>query len=156
MSRDLVYHAFCLYFGENLTLVKINSLSDQHATYAARIYSLLAEPRYVLAIAYQDFKPKGTPIRLRDLRWESFQTRVIATDFGLEDVGIPKENNGVFDDLITVYKRDKANNKVIYQCHDIPLMVELIAGKKGSIVDFPDKATLEGALETFQCVAYFA
>ena len=156
MSRDLVYHAFQLYFGETLTLVKINTADDQHATYAARIYSLLAEPRYVLAIAYQDFTPKGTAIRLRDLKWESFQTRVLSSDFGLEDVGIPKENNGVFDDQITVYKRDKEKGKVIYQCLSIPLMVELIAGKKRSIIDFPDKATLEGALETFQCVAYFA
>jgi hypothetical protein len=155
MSRDLVYRAFTLYYG-NLPLTKINSADDQCAKYAARIYSLLAEPRHLIVIAYQDFLPQGTVRNLKDVNWESFQTRVLSTDLGLEDQTIPKENNGVFDDTITVYKRDKTQNKVVYHCLNLPLMVELVAGKKGSIVDFPDKATLEGALETYQCVVYFA
>jgi hypothetical protein len=155
MSRDLVYRAFNLYYG-NITLTKVNSLNDQHATYGARIYSLLAEPRYLIVIAYQDFFPKGTTKKLSEIQWESFQTRVLTTDLGLEDQNIPRENNGVFDDQITVFKRDKDQKKVIYQSLNIPVMVELVPGKKGSIVDFPDKATLEGALETFQCVVYFA
>lgn len=155
MSRDLVYRAFSLYFGD-APLTKINSPDDQHATYAARIYSLLAEPRYLIVITYQDFEPNHTVKRLSQIPWESFQARVLKTDLGLEDISIPRENNGVFDDQITVYKRDKPNNKVVYQCLSIPVMVELVAGKKGSILDFPEKATLEGALETFQCVVYFA
>jgi hypothetical protein len=155
MARDLVYHAFTLYHG-NLPLTKINSPDDQHATYAARIYSLLAEPRYLIVIAYQDFLPIRSVRNLGDIQWESFQTRVLKTDLGLDDQSIPKENNGVFDDQITVYKRDKAQNKVVYQSLNLPLMVELVASKKGSIVDFPQKATLEGALETYQCVVYFA
>jgi hypothetical protein len=81
---------------------------------------------------------------------------VYKTDFQIEEQSIPRENNGAFDDMLTVYKRDKAANKVVYQAHNLPLIVELVAGKKGSIVDFPDKATLEGALDTFQCVVYFA
>jgi hypothetical protein len=120
------------------------------------MYSLLAEPRYLIVISYQDFLPKGTVKKLSELKWESFQSRVLKSELGLEDQSIPKENNGVFDDQITVYKRDKSENKVVYQALNVPLIVELVAGKKGSIVDFPDKATLEGALETFQCVVYFS
>jgi hypothetical protein len=155
MSRDLVYRAFTLYFGD-VSLTKINSPDDQHATYAARIYSLLAEPRYLIVITYQDFAPNHSVKKLSQIPWESFQTRVLKMDLALEDIAIPRENNGVFDDPITVYKRDKANGKVVYQSLNMPIMVELVAGKKGSILDFPDKATLEGALETFQCVVYFA
>jgi hypothetical protein len=155
MSRDLVYRAFTLYYG-NLPLTKINTTEEQHATYAAKMYSLLAEPRYLIVICYQDFLPKNTVKRLSEVKWESFQTRVLKSDLGIEEQSIPRENNGVFDDQITVYKRDKSENKVVYQALNVPLIVELVAGKKGSIVDFPDKATLEGALETFQCVVYFA
>lgn len=155
MSRDLVYRAFNLYYGD-LPLTKINSSEEQHATYAAKMYSLLAESRYLIVITYQDFEPIHTVKRLSQIPWESFQTRVLKNDLGLEDQSAPKENNGVFDDQITVYKRDRVNNKVVYQCLNIPVMVELVASKKGSILDFPDKATLEGALETFQCVVYFA
>jgi len=154
-SRDLVYRAFVLFYG-NAEFTKINSPDDQHAMYALRLYSLLAEPRYLVAICYQDFEREHTVKKLSQIRWESFQTRVYKTDFQIEEQSIPRENNGAFDDMLTVYKRDKAANKVVYQAHNLPLIVELVAGKKGSIVDFPDKATLEGALDTFQCVVYFA
>lgn len=153
--HELVYRAFLLYFG-NPVCTKINSDQDQHSTYAVRVYSLLAEARYLVMITYQDLLPKGTNKLLSDIKWQSFQTRILSLDVNLEEHSLPKENNGVFDNMLTLRKRDTEKNKVIYQCFHNPLMVELLPSKKGSIYDYPNEVTLESAIETFQCVIYFS
>jgi hypothetical protein len=154
-ATQLVYRAFLLYFG-NPVCTKINTENDQQSTYVVRVYSMLAEARYLVLITYQDFKPKGTTRKLVDLPWISFQTRVLSLDMNLDEHPLPRDNNGVFDNELTLLRRDKEKNKVVYQCFHNPLMVELLPSKKGSIFDYPDKVTLEAAVDTFQCVVYFA
>lgn len=153
--RDLVYRAFLLYFG-NPECTKINDDGANHSKYAVRVYSLLAEPRYLILIAEQDFRPKGATAFLADIKWLSFQTRVLPMDLGLEEHAPPRTNNGVFDNELELRKRDEEGRKVVYQCFPSPLFVELLPSKKGSIHDYPAKVNLEAAVETFHCVVYFA
>jgi hypothetical protein len=153
--QDLVYRAFLLYFG-NPECTKNNDAQANHSTYLVRIYSLLAENRYLFLIAEQDFQPRGTTRFLADIKWLSFQTRILSLDVSLEEHAPPKDNNGVFDNKLALRKRDKEAGKVIYQCFDNPLIVELLPTKKGSVHDYPEQVTLEAAVDTFQCVVYFA
>jgi hypothetical protein len=155
-GNELIYKAFLLYFGD-APCTKMNGASDQHSTYVVKVYSLLAETRYLVIITTQDMLPKYSVRQLRDLKWLSFQTRVMSIDVTLHyEHHLPAENNGVFDDMLVLMQRSKEQNKVTYQCRHNPLTVELIPTKKGSIYDYPDSARLESALETFHCVVYFS
>lgn len=154
-SKRIIYNGFLHYFG-NPECTKINSDTDQHSSYAVRTTSMLSENRYLLVILRQDLLPKGTVRRLKDIPWECFQVRVLKTDLIVGEYSPPKENNGLFDDKIMLVKRDRENNKVVYQCTYNPLIVELIPSKSGSVLDYPKEATLEEALNTSGCVIYFA
>ena len=96
------------------------------------------------------------PKELKDIRWNSFQLRTLVNEVKAPEINYKKENNGVFDDELILIKRDKKENKVMYQCRFNPLIVELLPSKKGSITDYPDQTTLETAMDTFQCVIYFS
>ena len=154
-NHDYLYKAFVLYF-ENAKFAKINDANENYALYYARVKSLLSNPRYLIVITKQDYFPKGYRQNLGELEWISFQLRTLNKEFPCPEVSYRKENNGIFDDEIILQQRDKLAEKVVYQCKYNPLMIELLPSKKGSIQDYPDKSTLEEAMDSFQCVIYFS
>jgi hypothetical protein len=153
-EHQLIYKAFEIYFN-NPTFTKTNDTSDSYSLYYARVTCMLAEFRYLIVVTDQDQAPMGTNVSLSDLQWKSFQLRTLSKEVKAPEITYKKENNGVFDDDIQLLKRDKTENKVLYQCVHNPLIVELLPTKKGSVHDYPEKATLEAAMDTFQCVIYF-
>ena len=116
---------------------------------------MLADLRYLIVISEQDFEPKGFVKTLNELRWNSFQLRTLNNEVKAPEINYSKENNGVFDDEIHLIKRDKVDKKAMYQCRFNPLMVELLPTKKGNVMDYPEKSSLETAMDTFHCVIYF-
>jgi hypothetical protein len=133
----------------------MNPSSDQYGIYYCKVVSMLSEPRYLIVITDMDLTPVGTHRKLDDIEWRSFQLRIINKEIKCPEVNYRKYNNGVFDDEINVIKRDTKEQKVIYQCKFNPLTVELLPNKKANISHYPDKSTLEMALDTFNCVIYF-
>jgi len=154
-DKDYLYRAFVLYF-DNPMFAKVNDASEPYALYYARVKSLLSNPRYLIVITESDYAVKGYKQKLSELAWKSFQLRTINKEIVCPEVSYSKENNGIFDDEIILQQRDKLAEKVIYQCKFNPLTVELLPSKKGSINDYPDKSTLEDAMDSFQCVIYFS
>lgn len=153
-EKQVVYQAFERYF-MNPTFVKTNPVSDTYSLYYARVYCMLAEFRYLIAVTEQDNLPSGTEMKLHNLRWKSIQLRTLSKEVKAPECSYKKEHDGLFDSEIQLIKRDKTENKVMYQCTSQPLVIELLPTKKGSVHDYPDKATLETAMDTFQCVIYF-
>lgn len=153
-ERQTIYQAFEKYF-MNPTFIKTNPVSDTYSLYYARVYCMLAEFRYLIAVTEQDNLPSGTEMKLHNLRWKSIQLRTLSKEVKAPECSYKKEHNGLFDSEIKLIKRDKTENKVMYQCTSQPLVIELLPTKKGSVHDYPDKATLETAMDTFQCVIYF-
>ena len=143
-----------MYF-ENPNFVKVNEATENFSLYYARVNSMISELRYLILITENDFHQKGTIKSLSKIPWRSFQLRVLQKEVKAPETSYKRNNNGVFDDEIQLTKRDKVENKVIYQCRFNPLTVELLPTKKGSIMDYPDKSTLEAAMDTFHCVIYF-
>jgi hypothetical protein len=117
---------------------------------------MVSELRYLILITDNDFHQKGTLKQLSKIKWISFQLRVLSKEIAAPEINYKRHNNGVFDDQIQLVKRDKTENKVIYQCRFNPLTVELLPTKKGSIMDYPDQSNLEAAMDTFHCVIYFS
>jgi hypothetical protein len=154
-EKSLVYQAFELYFN-NPQFIKTNSSSESYSIYYAKVQSMINEFRYLILTTTQDMAQEGTIRPLKELAWNSFQLRILDKEIHAPESSYSKTNNGVFDDEIVIQKRDKIDNKVIYQCKFNPLTVELLPSKKGTIQDYPDKATLELAIETFHCVMYFS
>jgi len=154
-EKDLVYQAFELYFNYP-KFIKVNDVHDSYSLYYSRVKSMINEFRYLIITTASDYLPKGTIMKLNELPWKSFQLRILDKEIDAPETSYHKQNNGVFDDEIILQKRDKLENKVIYQCKYNPLTVELLPSKKGSIHDYPDKSTLESAMDTFNCVIYFS
>ena len=155
VERDYVYKAFLLYF-ENPRFCKMNDIHDAYGLYYAKVTSMVHENRYLIVMTDKDYEPKGTIMTLQQLPWKSFQLRIIDAEFSVPEISYRKENNGVFDDEIILEKRDKISKKAIYQCKYNPLTVELLPSKKGTINDYPERATLEAAMDSFYCVLYFS
>jgi hypothetical protein len=153
--KQLVYKAFDIYFN-NPSLMKYNDVHDNHSLYYARVQSLLSDPRYIVVVSDPDMRAKGAIVSLKDIPWKSFQLRIIEKEIPCPDITYDKTNNGVFDDIIILVRRDKLQEKVIYQCKFNPLTVELLPTKKGSIMDYPEQSTLETAMDSFHCVLYFS
>jgi hypothetical protein len=154
-NKQLVYRAFEMYFN-NPSFIKQNDVHDNHSLYYARVQTLLSDPRYIVVISDPDMRPKGTIVSLKDIHWRSFQLRIIEKEIQCPEITYDKTNNGVFDDKIILVRRDKLQEKVIYQCKFNPLTVELLPSKKGSIMDYPEQSTLETAMDSFHCVLYFS
>lgn len=154
-NKQLVYRAFEMYFN-NPSFIKQNDVHDNHSLYYARVQTLLSDPRYIVVISDPDMRPKGTIVSLKDIHWKSFQLRIIEKEIQCPEITYDKTNNGVFDDKIILVRRDKLQEKVIYQCKFNPLTVELLPSKKGSIMDYPEQSTLETAMDSFHCVLYFS
>jgi len=154
-NKQLVYRAFDIYFN-NPSLMKYNDVHDNHSLYYARVQSLLSDPRYIVVVSDPDMRAKGSIVSLKDIPWKSFQLRIIEKEIPCPEIAYDKTNNGVFDDAIILVRRDKLQEKVIYQCKFNPLTVELLPTKKGSIMDYPEQSTLETAMDSFHCVLYFS
>jgi len=153
-EQEMIYKSFVFYFN-NPKMIKVNESNDSYSLYYARVNFMLAEYRYLIVVVEQDLSPKGSIIHLNHLNWKSFQLRTLYKEVPAPEVNYNKENNGVFDDELVMVKRDKEDQKVIYKCKFNPLMVELIPKRKGNIMDYPDKTSLENAMDTFHCVIYF-
>jgi hypothetical protein len=136
--------------------MKYNDVHDNHSLYYARVQSMLSDPRYIVVVSDPDMRAKGSIVSLKDIPWKSFQLRIIEKEIQCPEIAYDKTNNGVFDDTIILVRRDKLQEKVIYQCKFNPLTVELLPTKKGSIMDYPEQSTLETAMDSFHCVLYFS
>jgi hypothetical protein len=153
-DKTLIYKAFEMYFNDP-TFIKVNEPKDNFSLYYARVNSMISDLRYLILITENDYHQKGTLKKLSLIPWRSFQLRILQKEVQAPEITYKRSNNGVFDDQIQLIKRDKTDNKVIYQCRYNPLTVELLPSKKGSVMDYPDSSTLESAMDTFNCVIYF-
>jgi hypothetical protein len=150
---ETVYGAILDYFGNlNLHLIKNE---NGWATFSAKISSGLNENRYIFAVV-EDSKVSSDQMMLNDIDWISFQTRTTSETFNVPQYSIFPDDKirRSVQDIITIIDRNA--DETTYRTDSLPIKIRLLHDKKkNNYLQYPDKAKLYQALETFRCVIQF-
>lgn len=149
-NKEEIYGAFVDYYGD-ITLDKLK-VEDNWTIYCTKMNSGLNSYRYIYVVVSNIMAP-GQQATLNQLDWISFQTReteelykVSTTNFYLDDT-----KKKVLSDMITVNERTKT--ETIYYTDDLPIRIRLLHDpKKNNHLQYPDRAFLYQALNTYHCV----
>lgn len=146
-----IYNIITSYF-DNPLMIKVKS--DRNlAFYAIKSSSnLLKDARYLIALTPEDGIPIGTPKSLSDINWVSFQTRTLTEDWKVPTHKYTDKETGPWNTPIQLHHKD-ANYTYYYRCQ-YPIEIALLTART-SFPNYPDKGTIDKALETFQTVIAF-
>jgi len=145
-----VYKKFLEYFGDiRLSLFKRES---GWCIYGIRVGTGLARYRYIFVIIPEQ-KYQGDYASLSQLEWVSFQTRTTeeyhATLDEINFFPTPEQKEALSDIISHI---DRTSIKTTYVC-DLPVSISLMHDpKKRNYLQYPDKAKLYQALDSFNCV----
>ena len=152
-SREDVYAAFVDYYGDIKLKVVKQEGGGQWTILAAKCQSYLNLNRYIFVVVPTRLVRAET-MSLNELDWVSFQTRSIEESYP----GVPTlqlhltdERKKMLPERITVVDRDR--DTTFYITDTLPIKIRLLHDpKKNNYLQYPDKAILFQALETFRCV----
>jgi len=150
-DRDSIYPLFIKYFGD-LTMTKIKDV-ENYSMYVAKIHCLLStENRYVIVFVNSDNLPVGNLDQLRNLRWETLQTRSLTDNHGIPAQNYKPRRMGEL--MVPIKLIDK--NTYTYECDKYPqLRVTMIPKKKGEM-EYQPRGTIVSAIETYSTVFSFS
>jgi len=145
-----VYKKFLDYYGDiRLALFKRET---GWCIYGVRAGSGLAKYRYIFVIV-PEHKCLGDFASLSQLEWVSFQTRTTEEyHTTLDEISFfpTPEQREALSEIISYV--DRTSLKTTYVC-DLPISIALIHDpKKRNYLQYPDKAKLYQALDSFNCV----
>ena len=141
-----------VYFN-NPTLIKIKDIKeDKVSMYATKLYCMLKnEFRYLMVVSKIDNFPIGSKNYIRNLKWESIQTRSLDQNY---NIPIHTYQPSSFPPLSShIFKESVVNNShTIYKCKDFPIKILVFHTKHTN--EYPNEATIIHALQTFQTIIY--
>lgn len=152
-TRRQFYSLLVDYF-DNPVFEKLKN-EDGYSIYICKIYSLLLnENRYLIAITEPDNYPIKKKIPLSDLKWISFQTRILS------------DNKDVIQHSYTIKKKYQSlhiqkslqdNSMSIYQMtnNEFPIEITLLHTKNNEY-EYPTNGNLVSCLETYQTIIVFS
>jgi hypothetical protein len=157
-DKKRVYTDVANYFG-NITLTKLASIPRQVpiGMYYARIGCLLCDDnQYIVALVEGDNTPIGNTERLSDLKWISFQTRMLDK--------LPNKSTLSSQEFKSVLSRDttltdkiqlqeRREDRCVYHSTHYPIQIELLIEKENDV--YSESGTIRSALDTYACVITF-
>lgn len=148
---EKIYKDFDDYFNHP-TMVKIKEING-YSMYMSKMYCLLSnECRYIIVFVSNDFNPIKSKEALKNLKWDSLQTRTLSDKYDLPSHGYQPRHNGPLNVLIT---REKILPECsVYNCDDLPLIITLLHGKNGPN-DYQKKGNIIAGLETYNTIITF-
>lgn len=151
--NDKVYEYFLDYFNDPV-MTKLKNTDQGFSVYITKTYCLLSkECRYIVAITAQDTIPLGSQIQLRNIRWQSIQTRTLAEQYDIPSHSyIPKTTGPLMAKIHRTKITEKAS---IYACETIPLLVTLLHTSKKTSDSYQNTGTIVFALETWETIITF-
>lgn len=132
--------------------MKVIKSNDGWTVYCAKVQSGLNLNRYLFAIVPEKAYI-GKESTLEQLDWVSFQTRSTedAHDVPVYTFFLDDKRKRMLSDMITVI--DRTVECTNYVTTNLPIKISLIHDKKkNNTLQYPDKAFLYQALETYNCV----
>lgn len=138
---------------------QLQKVKDENAFsfYVCKIQTLLLnEFRYLVAIVNKDESPIGTTRSLSDLKWISFQTRILESDtyYNVTKHSYQIKNTRKF--YFKVSSISSCSEHTIYSLdsNEYPIQILLIH-QKGLYQEYPITGTLVSCLETYQTIISF-
>lgn len=150
------YRLICEYFDDpNLQKVRQDEI---YGVYACRISTLLLnEYRYIVVIIHNDGLALGTLKKLSDLKWISFQTRILESDTYFNVVTHSYDTKNTSNFHFGVRKINNSTEKSVYilETDRFPVEVTLLHSK-GLLLEYPMTGSLVACLETYQTILTFS
>jgi hypothetical protein len=157
--REEQFYDLITNYYDNPTLTKVKNISNSKANsnsfsmYMARIDCLLyTEYRYIVVLIKEDQNPIGENRELSDLKWISFQTRILPERHNVEKFQHVPKKTLYFQPKISMTKR--TTSETTYSCQDYPIIVTLLHLKK-NLIEYSENGTIASALETFKTIITF-
>ena len=151
-KKSKIYQLLIDYF-KNPIFTKIKN-TNYNSIYMAKIRSLLlTEGRYLVVLAPINNNPLGSKKSLRDLKWESFQTRTLEGKYNILSHEYESRSDDKYNIPISITKRDKEIST--YKCDELNVTVSLLHKKKNNLYEYSERGTILAALETYQTIISF-
>ena len=148
--RDDIYPLFSQYF-ENPRMTKIKDI-DKYSMYIVKIHALLGvEFRYLIVFVPKNDFPNGDTKFLRQLEWESLQTRTLTDDHKLHFHSYIPQRIPDLDKKIQL--KNNNDQQYLYSVTDLPLQITLLPQTKG--LNYNSSGTVVSALETYHTLVNF-
>lgn len=150
--REAVYDAFAEYY-KNPQMLKTEQ-KDGCGIYMAKLEGLMGiHKRYIVAIVNGDRRPTNTSHSLRELEWDSFQTRTLEKNMSIRPIIHVARTGTPLDDVIVRVEQDL--KKSVYKAKKSNLVITLLRPKEMT-ANFQEKGTVASALETFNTIVVFS
>ena len=151
LERHRVYDIIDTYF-DHPTMTKVGN-RDALSVYMAKCAShLVTSHRYIIAMVPTDVMMTGQVIPLRQLSWNNFQTRSLPFKEGEPNIfSYRPKRGGDYDSRISL--QDRSDTYITYKSESLPLV--LYTFPQEHHITFPQKATLNMALETYSTMIQF-
>jgi hypothetical protein len=152
LEKEGIYNVISSYF-DNPTFTKIKE-DENHSIYAVRIKSLLsAEQRFLIAIKPKDNFNIGHTLKLKEIDWVSFQTRVLDETYNLSGQQYNIKKAEPYTSSISLINRTPEAST--YNSSLFPNILVTLLHKKKDSYEYSDKGSLLLALETYRTVITF-
>jgi len=152
LEKESIYNVISNYF-DNPILTKIKE-DENHSIYGARIKSLLsAEHMFLIAIKPKDNFENGHTLKLKEIDWVSFQTRVLDQPFNLS--GHQYSIKKIEPYLTPINLTNRTSEASNYSCSLFPNIIITLLHKKKDSYEYSDKGSLLLALETYKTIITF-
>lgn len=150
--KDFIYESFANYF-DNPIMNKHKDV-DKYSMYICKIYCLLnKDSRYIIVFTTKDDNIQNFQIKLKDIRWLSFQTRTLTESYHhLKKHDYKPKQSHPYNIQINAIKKDET--QITYHTPkdtELNLTIVLLIPEKGSHF-YQDKGTLAAAFETYNTI----
>ena len=157
-DKQRIYTDVANYFG-NTVLTKLSSIPRRTpiGVYYARIGCLLCDDnQYIVALVEGDNTPIGNTEMLSDLKWISFQTRMLdklpnnSTLSSREFKSVLSRDTTLTD---KIQLQERRQDRCVYHSTHYPVQIELLIEKENDT--YAESGTIRSALDTYACVITF-
>lgn len=150
------YTLICDYF-DDPSVQKV-SQDQMYSVYACKISTLLLnEYRYLVAIINNDNMELGTIKKLSELKWISFQTRILESDIYYSAINHSYDTKNTLKYHYQVRQLSNSKEKSVYSLESDSFPVEItLLHLKGLVLEYPKTGSLVACLETYQTILTFS
>ena len=146
-SHNYIYSLFVNYYNNPIMTKLKYDQNTNISSYYVKIYSqLLNKYHYLIVSVKNNIHQINKKIYLKNLKWESLQTRILDKNF---DVNTINYNNTNLNDIF-LYVFDRQNNMTTYKSKYINIIVYVLHTKENNLYEYPQKASLSQALEEYK------
>ena len=152
-NNENVYELFVKYLNNPvMTKLSVDDTTNLSYYYVKKASQLMNINQYIIISVYNDRHPINTTIKLENIRWQSLQTRELEKNYNIQKVFY--NNSSILDNyILNIQKRD--NNISVYYNNELDIHVYLHHTEENNVYEYPNKATLTSAIETFRTIIKF-